>query len=76
MLMDRRSKAKAKMGKPAPNRVNLIGFAGGKGLQEFDAALEVIGIDVNVFLVSDPNAERIDSLPAVRFNVLNPNQLG
>lgn len=75
MLVDRRLAAEARAGSPEPRRVNLIGFAGGKGADELDAALEAYGVKVNVHLLPDLNAERVDALPGAGLNVLYPNQL-
>ncbi len=75
MLVDRRLEAEARAGEAPPGTVNLIGFAGGKAADEIDQALESYGARVNVRLLPDLNAERVDALPAGRLHVLYPNQL-
>ena len=75
MLVNRRLRAEEQAPAAPPDTVNLIGFAGGKGADELDSALQAYGARVNVHLLPDLNAERIDALPHARLNVLYPNQL-
>ncbi len=75
LLVDRRLEAEAKAEPADPEVVNLVGFAGGRGAKELEDALGAFGVRVNVYLLPDLSADRIDALPRAGTNVLFPNQL-
>jgi hypothetical protein len=75
LLVDRRLEAEAKAEPADPRAVNLVGFAGGRGAKELEDALRAFDVRVNVYLLPDLSADRVEALPRAGTNVLFPNQL-
>ncbi|MDH5492014.1 MAG: nitrogenase component 1, partial [Myxococcales bacterium] len=75
LLVERRKRAEESMGPPAPDSLNLIGFAGDRCRAEMREALEALGLQVGTWLFPELTPQLIESLPAASLNVFYPNKL-